>query len=125
MSVKLGLVAACALLDRDGRVMIAQALSASFGREGLPSDTLNSLCSSADLDLARQWGLAMRLGQKLSGGVGSALQLAQLGRIDGTIELSTTSANAALVGPAVRKRLEKVAEALGCAAEVRTVTRLQ
>ncbi len=109
-----------AAVDARGRVIMAQALSASFGREGLP-DSLGQLCSSAELERARQWGTAMRLGQRLSGGVGSALKLAQLRAGGGAIELSTSATNAALIGPAVRKRLEKLGEALGCAAEVATV----
>jgi len=60
----------------------------------------------------------MRLGQRLSGGVGFALGLAKLRSNGKTIELSTAPANAALIGPAVRKRLEKLADALGCPHEI-------
>jgi exopolyphosphatase/guanosine-5'-triphosphate,3'-diphosphate pyrophosphatase len=108
-----------AAVDARGRVIMAQALSANFGREGLP-DPLARLCSSSDLERARQWGFAMRLGQRLSGGVGSALQLAKLCKSDRTIALTTTRSNAALVGPAVKKRLDKLAEELGCTSEVTT-----
>jgi exopolyphosphatase/guanosine-5'-triphosphate,3'-diphosphate pyrophosphatase len=108
-----------AALDARGRVMMAQALSANFGREGLP-DALGRLCSSSDLERARQWGFAMRLGQRLSGGVGSALQLARLRKNGAMISLSTSPSNAALVGPAVKKRLDKLADELGCTSEVAT-----
>jgi len=119
-AIEMALHGTWAAVDARGRVMMAQALSASFGREGLPSDTLNRLCSSADLERARHWGMAMRLGQRLSGGVGRALKLAQLQMVGKTVELSTAPSNAALIGPTVKKRLEKLAEALGCAAEVGT-----
>jgi exopolyphosphatase/guanosine-5'-triphosphate,3'-diphosphate pyrophosphatase len=109
-----------AAVDARGRVIMAQALSANFGREGLADAVLGRLCSSSDLERARQWGFAMRLGQRLSGGVGSALQLAKLRKNDRTIALSTTRSNAALVGPAVKKRLDKLAEELGCISEVTT-----
>jgi exopolyphosphatase/guanosine-5'-triphosphate,3'-diphosphate pyrophosphatase len=107
-----------AAVDARGRVIMAQALSESFGREQLPNESLSELCSKPDLERARQWGLAMRLGQRLSGGVGSALGLAKLRNKGRTISLSTSPANAALIGPAVRKRLEKLADALGCAYEI-------
>ncbi|HZC38626.1 MAG TPA: Ppx/GppA family phosphatase [Sphingomicrobium sp.] len=107
-----------AAVDALGRVMMAQALSASFGREGLPYDSLGSLCSASDLERARHWGLAMRLGQRLSGGVGSALQLAKLRRKGPTITLSTTRSNAALIGPAVKKRLAQLADEVGLASEI-------
>jgi exopolyphosphatase/guanosine-5'-triphosphate,3'-diphosphate pyrophosphatase len=109
-----------AAVDARGRVIMAQALSANFGREGLPDDALGRLCSSSDLERARQWGFAMRLGQRLSGGVGSALELAKLRKNNRTIALSTTRSNSALVGPAVKKRLDKLAEELGCTSEVTT-----
>jgi exopolyphosphatase/guanosine-5'-triphosphate,3'-diphosphate pyrophosphatase len=107
-----------AAVDARGRVIMAQALSESFGREELPNNSLSDLCSKPDLERARQWGLAMRLGQRLSGGVGFALGLAKLRSNGKTIELSTAPANAALIGPAVRKRLEKLADALGCPHEI-------
>lgn len=107
-----------AAVDARGRVIMAQALSANFGREGLPDAALDRLCSGSDLERARQWGFAMRLGERLSGGVGSALQLAKLRKNGTTITLSTTPTNAALVGPPVKKRLDKLAEELGCTSEV-------
>lgn len=107
-----------AAVDARGRVIMAQALSVNFGREELPNDTLAHLCSSTDLDRARQWGLAMRLGQRLSGGVSSALQMARLQRKDGTIELWTSRSNAALIGPAVKKRLAKLASAMDCTPDI-------
>ncbi len=109
-----------AAVDARGRVIMAQALSANFGREGLPDAALDRLCSGSDLERARQWGFAMRLGERLSGGVGSALQLAKLRKNGTTITLSTTPTNAALVGPPVKKRLDKLAEELGCTSEVTT-----
>jgi exopolyphosphatase / guanosine-5'-triphosphate,3'-diphosphate pyrophosphatase len=107
-----------AAVDARGRVIMAQALSVNFGRDELPNDSLAQLCSSANLERARQWGLAMRLGQRLSGGVASALQMARLQKKDGTIELSTARSNAALVGPSVKKRLAKLANAMGYTHEV-------
>ncbi|MEO8455725.1 MAG: Ppx/GppA family phosphatase [Sphingomicrobium sp.] len=103
-----------AAVDARGRVIMAQALSVNFGREELPNDSLARLCSSTSLERARQWGLAMRLGQRLSGGVASALQMARLQKKDGTIELSTARSKAALIGPAVKKRLAKLANAMEC-----------
>ena len=63
-------------VDAPGRVMMAQALSSSFGRDKLPNGSLAELCTKEQLARAHCWGLAIRLGQRLSGGVGSALQKA-------------------------------------------------
>ena len=56
-------------VDAAGRVMMAQALTSNFGRDRLPDERLNQLCRAEDLHRAHCWGLAMRLGQRLSGGV--------------------------------------------------------
>ena len=61
-------------VDAAGRVIMAQALSSNFGREMLPDSRLTQLCKPGELQRAHCWGLAMRLGQRLSGGVASVLE---------------------------------------------------
>ena len=96
------------------RVIIAQALSSSFGRERLAHARLTELCDQTDLQRAHQWGLAMRLGQRLSGGVSSVLKRTALEAERGEIELVVPRGEEALVGEAVERRLLRLAETLGC-----------
>jgi exopolyphosphatase/guanosine-5'-triphosphate,3'-diphosphate pyrophosphatase len=94
------------------RVMMAQALSSSFGRERLRETAMAALCAPAQLERARHWGLAMRLGQRMSGGVGSALKGSELALEGGTVQLRIRRSEAALVGDPVHRRLAKLAAAL-------------
>jgi len=95
-----------------GRVIMAQALSANFGREQLPDVRLEGLCKGEQLRRAHCWGLAMRLGQRLSGGVASVLKRTSLS-VDGrAIELSVRSGEEALIGDAVQRRFVRLAEVL-------------
>lgn len=93
------------------RVIMAQALSSNFGREQLPDPAVTQLCSQAELKRAHQWGLAMRLGQRLSGGVASVLRKSSMSVEDGVLRLS---AEGALVGDQVKRRLARLADAIGC-----------
>ena len=97
-----------------GRVIMAQALSANFGRDRLPDLRLAQLCRDDQLKRAHIWGLAMRLGQRLSGGVGSVLKRTGLTGHEGMIELCVRRGEEALIGDQVERRLLRLAEALGC-----------
>ena len=91
------------------RVMMAQALSSAFGRDLLADPAVARLCSASQLRRAQQWGLAMRLGQRLCGGVASALDVTDL-CIRGTdLTLAVARAQAALIAEPVRKRLRALA----------------
>jgi exopolyphosphatase/guanosine-5'-triphosphate,3'-diphosphate pyrophosphatase len=100
-------------IDAGGRVILAQALSSNFGRDKLPDGSLAGLCSPKELERARHWGLAMRLGQRLSGGVGSALKGSRLEIAGDRLILQIQSKQGSLVGEAVERRLSRLAEALG------------
>jgi exopolyphosphatase/guanosine-5'-triphosphate,3'-diphosphate pyrophosphatase len=95
-----------------GRVMMAQALTANFGREELPDPRLIPLCKQEQLKRAHCWGLAMRLGQRLSGGVGTVLKRTRIERDGGVIRLTVRKGEEALVGDAVQRRLARLAEML-------------
>ena len=97
-----------------GRVIMAQALSANFGRDRLPDARLAQLCNEDQLKRAHCWGAAMRLGQRLSGGVGSVLKRTALAARNGMIELSVRRGEEALIGDSVERRLMRLAELLGC-----------
>ena len=96
-----------------GRVIMAQALSASFGRDRLPDARLSQLCREEQLARAHCWGSAMRLGQRLSGGVASVLKRTSLRPVNGAVQLTVRSGEEALIGDQVERRLVRLAELLG------------
>jgi hypothetical protein len=63
----------------------------------------------------------MRLGQRLSGGVGSVLKRTSVARVNGAIELSVRRGEEALIGDQVERRLLRLAELLGCEPAIATV----
>jgi exopolyphosphatase/guanosine-5'-triphosphate,3'-diphosphate pyrophosphatase len=97
-----------------GRVIIAQALSANFGRDRLPDARLPQLCKEEQLKRAHVWGAAMRLGQRLSGGVGLVLKRTSLTASNGALQLSVKRGEEALIGDQVERRLVRLAELIGC-----------
>jgi exopolyphosphatase / guanosine-5'-triphosphate,3'-diphosphate pyrophosphatase len=101
-------------IDGPGRVMLAQALFCNFGggRE-FPYPAIAALCTPAELKRATAWGFAMRLGQRLSGGVAAGLTRSRLVREGGTLRLEIAEEVAALVGETVERRLKALAGLLG------------
>jgi exopolyphosphatase / guanosine-5'-triphosphate,3'-diphosphate pyrophosphatase len=107
-------------IDVCGRVMIAQALFSNFGGgRDFPDKRIAALCSRDALDCAFRWGLAMRLGQRLSGGLASSLERSRLERDGDVIRLVLPKGEEALYGETVDRRLRKLASALACRAEFR------
>jgi exopolyphosphatase / guanosine-5'-triphosphate,3'-diphosphate pyrophosphatase len=100
-------------IDGPGRVMIAQALFANFGGRGFDDFEVASLCSAQELRRASHWGLAMRLGQRLSGGVAASLERSRLALKDGLLRLELRKGDEALYGETVERRLRSLAVALG------------
>jgi exopolyphosphatase / guanosine-5'-triphosphate,3'-diphosphate pyrophosphatase len=100
-----------------GRVIMAQALASNFGLDALADPRLAQLCKDGQLLRAHCWGVAMRLGQRLSGGVGSVLERTRLECGDGVIRLVVRKGEEALLGDPVRRRLARLAEMLGAIAE--------
>ena len=99
-------------VNPSGRVIMAQALTANFGRDRLPDNRLTSLCKDEQLTRAHCWGVAMRLGQRLSGGVGSVLKRTRLEVVNASLQLSVRRGEEALVGEQVERRLVRLADAL-------------
>jgi exopolyphosphatase/guanosine-5'-triphosphate,3'-diphosphate pyrophosphatase len=62
---------------------------------------------------ARSWGLALRLGQRLTGGTASGLSASGLERAGSAVVLRLAPEHAALVGDTVARRLKLLANALG------------
>jgi exopolyphosphatase/guanosine-5'-triphosphate,3'-diphosphate pyrophosphatase len=91
-------------VDARGRAIIAQAVWTSLGGGANAPAALALLAPSADLKRAVQWGLAMRLGQRLSGGVAGPLERSKLGEDGAALTLRLTGDDTALYGEAVQKR---------------------
>ena len=106
-------------IDGPGRVKVAQALFSSFGgsRSDFAALPVSRLCSEEELKRAAQWGLAMRLGQRLSGGVAASLERSRLARKDGVLRLELRRGDEALYGETVERRLKTLAHALGLGSE--------
>lgn len=101
-------------IDGPGRVMLAQALSASFGgSEALAQHPAIALCGPDALRQAMMWGLAIRLGQRLSGGVAASLESSRLTRTSKSLVLTLRRGDEALFGEPVERRLRLFAAALG------------
>lgn len=105
-------------VDARGRAMIAQALFTNYGGTGLP-ELLRKLANDDELAHAQRWGLALRLGQRLSAGVAEGLVASRLVTGGGTVELRLKPAHADLAGESVERRLKALAAAMGCAAAIR------
>ncbi|HET8613333.1 MAG TPA: Ppx/GppA family phosphatase [Sphingomonas sp.] len=99
-------------VDARGRAMMAQALYTSFGASGEP-EIVSLLCPAEDAERARRWGLAMRLGQRLSGGVAAALTESALALDDKAVTLTLAPGDRALYGEAVERRHKALAAAFG------------
>jgi exopolyphosphatase/guanosine-5'-triphosphate,3'-diphosphate pyrophosphatase len=106
-------------IDAPGRVMLAQALFCNFGggRE-LPYPAIAALCSPEKLRRAANWGLAMRLGQRLSGGVAECLRKSGLARDGDALRLQIGKRDAALLGETVERRLKVLAAEMGLRPEM-------
>jgi len=108
-------------IDAPGRAMLAQALFSNFGGgRDLPYPAIAALCSPEKLRRAAQWGLAMRLGQRLSGGVAAFLKRSRLAR-DGdgdVLRLEVGKRDSALLGETVERRLKTLAGELGLRPEM-------
>lgn len=105
-------------IDARGRALLAQALFTSLGG-GLESPPpVGQLADIEDLERAKLWGLAMRLGQRLSGGIAGPLRRSSLAVAGERLVLRLDGDHAALYGEAVEKRHRALAGALGLTAGV-------
>jgi exopolyphosphatase/guanosine-5'-triphosphate,3'-diphosphate pyrophosphatase len=106
-------------IDAPGRVMMAQALFCNFGggRE-LPYPAIAALCSPERLRRAANWGFAMRLAQRLSGGVAACLKRSRLSRDGETLRLSVKKRDTALLGEAVERRFKVLAAEMDLRPEI-------
>ncbi len=100
-------------IDARGRAMVAQALHTALGGGTDAPEPLTSLADRDDLARATQWGQAIRLAQRLSGGVAGPLRRSSVAIAGGGLTLRLEPRDAALYGEAVAKRHKTLASALG------------
>jgi exopolyphosphatase/guanosine-5'-triphosphate,3'-diphosphate pyrophosphatase len=103
------------------RALLAAALYATYG--GSQKDpaikTLLRLADHESLARAFGWGLALRVGQRLTAGTAEALADSRLYRDNGRLILTLKRAHAALYADAVARRLNALAAQLDLTAEFR------
>lgn len=92
--------------------MLAQTLHANFGGGITLAPGLDALANEDMLKRATQWGLAIRLCQRLSGGAEAPLDGSLLSMSGGTIILRLEPDFAALAGETVSRRLRQLGQAM-------------
>jgi exopolyphosphatase/guanosine-5'-triphosphate,3'-diphosphate pyrophosphatase len=105
-------------IDARGRALMAQALFTSLGGGTNTPAPLAMLAPVDDLKRAVTWGLAMRLGQRLSGGLAGPLQRSRMSENAETVTLHLGDADRALYGDAVERRHTALASGVGRTAVV-------
>lgn len=105
-------------IDIPGRILLARALYAGFGGADSEFPAMGSLVSPDRLARARQWGLAIRLAQRLTGGVEAPLKASGIALVDGALRLCLDAGWHHLAGESVERRLRILAQALDAKPEL-------
>ena len=105
-------------IDGRGRALVAQALWTSLGGSTASPEPLTALAGEGALLRAKQWGLAMRLGQRMSGGLAGPLERSTLSADAASVQLALGGDDAGFYGEAVEKRHRALAAAMGRAPAV-------
>lgn len=108
-------------VDARGRALMGQALFTAFGGGTAPIVGIERLAGEADMRRAACWGLAIRLGQRLSGGVAGPLRHSRIGTNGRRLTLELAAQDQALYGEAVEKRHRQLAAAMGLEAALSLV----
>ena len=95
------------------RAILGQALFTSLGGGMTSPDPLPRLASAAELQRAREWGLAMRLGQRLSAGLAGPLHRSRLELTPAAVRMALEADDRGIYGEAAEKRHAALAAALG------------
>jgi exopolyphosphatase / guanosine-5'-triphosphate,3'-diphosphate pyrophosphatase len=105
-------------IDVAGRVTLAQTLHVGFGGGDGEFDRFLPPAARPRLERARQWGLAIRLAQRLSGGLEAPLTGTRLHIVGKTLRLELGADWGSLAGEAVARRLRNLASVLGLESEI-------
>ncbi|MDZ3831574.1 MAG: Ppx/GppA family phosphatase [Sphingopyxis sp.] len=105
-------------IDIPGRILLARALHAGFGGADADFPAMGTLVAPERLVSARQWGLAIRLAQRLTGGIEAPLRASSLALADGKLLLGLQRDWHHLAGESVERRLRSLAQALDAKPEL-------
>lgn len=105
-------------VDARGRAMIGQTLFSAFGGGNEQPAILHKLATEEELKRAQNWGLAIRLGQRLSGGVATPLKQSGVSVSEDKLILTIKGDVELLLGDAVERRLRQLGNALGKSTEI-------
>jgi len=110
-------------IDHWERAQIGLALFACYGGDIAENctRTAHRLLSEAQTARAEKIGLALRLGQRLSGGAGGVLADCRLSNDGGLITLSVARAQEHLLGEVVERRLQALAGAMAKTGRIKIV----
>ena len=100
-------------IDARGRALVAQALFTGLGGGTESPAPLGALAPHDELARAVDWGLAMRLGQRMSGGLAGPLQRSRLSDDGKMLSLHLEGLDASLYGETVERRHGALATRLG------------
>lgn len=107
-------------IDGFGRALLGAALFANFGGPPEHESTalLGRLADPESLHRARCWGLALRLGLRITGGPAHELKHIELSRGDGVLLMQLPSSKKMLYGEAIGRRHRTLANAMALEAKV-------
>ena len=100
-------------IDAAERAMLAQALFAALGGGTQPAPMLARLATDRQLRAAIDWGLAIRLGQRLTGGIAGPLERSRLSDNGAALTLHLAADDRVLYGETVERRHQALAGAMG------------
>ena len=105
-------------IDIPGRILLARALYAGFGGADSDFPAMGGLVSEERLARARQWGLAIRLAQRLTGGVEAPLKASGIALANGRLRLCLDAGWHHLAGESVERRLRILAQSFDAKPEL-------
>jgi exopolyphosphatase / guanosine-5'-triphosphate,3'-diphosphate pyrophosphatase len=105
-------------IDHAGRAFLAATMHARYGGND-PGETVRRLLDEDGFAVARSVGLALRLGNTLTGGVPGLLTGAKLGLENGTLSLTLGRKSSQRLGESVQRRLDALGRSLGKKTEIR------
>lgn len=95
------------------RAMMAMALHVGLGGDLIVPPALQALATVDQLETGRNWGLAIRVADRLAGGSAGILAGTRPSRTRNALTLYLTPEKAALDEPVLRRRLQRLVDGLG------------
>ncbi len=108
-------------IDITGRVVMGQALYSCYSGTTKPFKGIPITVPDDDIRQAIRWGLAMRLAQRLSGGISDILRHSRLELTQDAVVLTLPRHLAGLYGEAVERRQRQFADTMNLAYAMRVI----